>query len=398
MTPSDLDITGKYVSAEQRDLSIYVHWPFCVSKCPYCDFNSHVERSVEPSDWSQAIGDQIAEGARLLGRRSITSIFFGGGTPSLMRPQIVAEVINHIEKKWNIPKSAEISLEANPNSSDATKFSDFLKAGVNRLSLGVQSLDNGNLHFLGRQHSSAEAIKAAETAREIFPRSSVDLIYSLPGQTIDNWQKELAKALKIVGDHISLYQLTVEKGTPFYAMQRNGDLKLPDDDKAMQLYALTQDMLNASGLPAYEISNHARPGGESRHNLTYWLYKDYLGVGPGAHSRLTLDNKVYALAQIPSPAKWFEEKKARIAIDGRSEALSLLQCVREMVMMGLRLTGGINKKQFRSRLNHSLNDVLDSNALASLTKNGLVLDDANNLQLTSRGRALINPILERLLP
>ena len=398
MTPSSSCITGKYASTEQKDLSIYVHWPFCVSKCPYCDFNSHVERSVEPSDWSKAIADQIAEGASLLGRRSITSIFFGGGTPSLMRPQIVAEVINHIEKKWHVPSNTEISLEANPNSSDATKFSDFLKAGVNRLSLGVQSLDNRNLKFLGRHHSAEEAISAAETARKIFPRSSIDLIYSLPGQTLDNWQKELAEALKIMGNHISLYQLTIEKGTPFYAMQRNGDLKLPGDVKAMQLYELTQDVLNASGFPAYEISNHAQPGGESRHNLTYWLYKDYLGVGPGAHSRLTLDNKVYALAQIPSPAKWFEENKMEMSIDARSEALSLLQCVREMVMMGLRLTGGINKKLFRNRLNHSLHDVLDSNALAGLTENGLLVDDTLNLRLTSRGRALINPILERLLP
>jgi putative oxygen-independent coproporphyrinogen III oxidase len=398
MAPSEFRLTDKYTSAEQKDLSIYVHWPFCVSKCPYCDFNSHVERSVEPSSWSKAIGNQIAEGANLLGRRSITSIFFGGGTPSLMRPQIVAEVINHIEKQWHISENAEISLEANPNSSEATKFADFLKAGVNRLSLGVQSLDNRNLQFLGRQHSADEAIRAAETAREIFPRSSIDLIYSLPGQTIDKWQKELTEALKITGDHISLYQLTVEKGTPFYAMQRNGNLKLPRDSKAIQLYKLTQDMLKASGFPRYEISNHAQPGGESCHNLTYWLYKDYLGVGPGAHSRITLDNKVYALAQIPSPAKWLEENKTGTSIDARSEVLSLLQCVREMVMMGLRLTGGINKKRFEDRLNHSLNDVLDPNVLASLKERGLVLDNALNLQLTSCGHTLINPILERLLP
>ena len=398
MTPSGSCMTGNYASSKQKDLSIYVHWPFCVSKCPYCDFNSHVERSVEPSDWSKAIGHQITEGASLLGRRSINSIFFGGGTPSLMQPQIVAEVINHIEKKWHVPRSAEISLEANPNSSDSTKFSDFRRAGINRLSLGVQSLDNKNLQFLGRQHSSEEAIRAAETAREIFPRSSIDLIYSLPGQTIDTWRKELAEALKIMGDHISLYQLTVEKGTPFYAMQKNGDLTLPGDDKAVQLYSLTQDMLNASGFPAYEISNHARPGGESRHNLSYWLYKDYLGVGPGAHSRLTLDNKVCALAQVPSPAKWLQEHQTGMSIDDRSKELSVLQCVREMVMMGLRLTSGINKKLFRERLNHSLNDVLNSKVLAGLTEKGLVLDDAHSLQLTSHGRTLINPILERLLP
>lgn len=382
----------------QSELSVYIHWPFCVSKCPYCDFNSHVKRDVSTSSWSNAIGDQIARGADLLGVRTVSTIFFGGGTPSLIQPAIVGEILNQIHKRWNVKPDVEVTLEANPNSSEATKFSDFLEAGVNRLSLGVQSLNDKDLQFLGRQHSAKEARKAADVARAIFPRFSIDLIYSLPGQSLGQWEQELTDAIKMVGEHISLYQLTIEKGTPFYTTHRNGNLSLPKDTQALQLYNLTQEIMGTVGISAYEISNHAKPGYESLHNLTYWQYRDYLGVGPGAHSRLTINNEIYAISQVRSPAKWLEATKRGAPLASSLESLSLIQCVREMVMMGLRLTNGINKNWFQTRLNYPLNNFLDAQVLSALVENELVIENTNKLGLTSSGRALINPILERLLP
>ena len=385
-------------SQKQAELSIYIHWPYCLSKCPYCDFNSHVEQSVAPNEWSVAIRKQITEGASFLGPRKITSIFFGGGTPSLIQPKTVEEIINQISSNWNIQEDVEITLEANPNSSEAGKFGDLRRAGINRLSLGVQSLVDRDLKFLGREHSASEAKTAAELARKIFPRSSIDLIYSRPDQSAEEWEKELSEAIRIVGNHISVYQLTIEKGTPFYTRQKNGDLKIPNDDKAAQLYQLTQSLLNDSGLPAYEISNHALPGQESRHNLAYWLYKDYLGVGPGAHSRITLGNRIYALSQIRSPARWFRESETGNLVIPQQQALTLLQSTREMLIMGLRLSQGISKKWFTDRTDHSLDELLNLNALGDLSDNEFIINDTVKLQLTARGRPLLNSILERVLP
>ncbi|MEE2694626.1 MAG: radical SAM family heme chaperone HemW [Pseudomonadota bacterium] len=380
------------------ELSIYIHWPYCLSKCPYCDFNSHVQQSVAPNDWGDAVGKQIIEGATFLGPRKITSIFFGGGTPSLMEPKLVEKIINEVGKQWHIKDNVEITLEANPNSSEAKKFGDLRQAGVNRLSLGVQSLVDRDLKFLGREHSANEAKAAAELARNIFPRSSIDLIYSRPDQTMDQWEQELREAMELINNHISVYQLTIEKGTPFYTRQKDGVLSMPNDDKAVQLYRQTQSLLKDFGLPAYEISNHALPGCESQHNLAYWLYKDYLGVGPGAHSRLTVDKQIYALSQVRSPAKWFKAGKMEHFIDTRGDGLTLLQSTREMIIMGLRLHQGISKKWFKRRTNCSLGEMLDPNILKNLSDNEFIINDAIKLQLTMRGRPLLNAILDRLLP
>ena len=398
ITIPTVEHTLKCQSQEQPDLSIYVHWPYCLSKCPYCDFNSHVERSVSPDDWRDTVNKQLLEGVNLLGPRKITSIFFGGGTPSLMEPKTVEDIINQIGKQWHIHKDVEITLEANPNSSEAAKFGELRRVGVNRLSLGVQSLVDTDLRFLGREHTANEARAAAELARNTFPQSSIDLIYSRPEQTMQQWERELGEALQLIGDHISVYQLTVEKGTPFYASQRNGTLSIPDDDRAVQLYQQTQSLLNDFGLPAYEISNHALPGCEGQHNLTYWLYKDYLGVGPGAHSRITVDNRIYAVAQVRSPGKWLRASTAGALVDTCGDALTLLEGTREMVIMGLRLHQGINKKWFENRTSHSLDEILDSNTLKDLSENKLIINDTKKIRLTARGRPLLNAILERLLP
>ena len=398
ITISNANHTLECQSQKQADLAIYVHWPYCLSKCPYCDFNSHVEQSVPPNDWSAAIRKQLEEGANFLGPRKITSIFFGGGTPSLMEPKIVGDIIDQIGQRWRLQENVEITLEANPNSSEAAKFADLRDAGVNRLSLGVQSLVDRDLKFLGREHTAREARGAAELARKIFPSSSIDLIYSRPEQTMDQWEKELGDALELVGNHISVYQLTIEKGTPFYARQKGGELLIPNDDRAIQLYQHTQSLLFDFGLPAYEISNHAHPGYESQHNLAYWLYKDYLGVGPGAHSRVTSGSRIYALSQVRSPAKWFRESKMGNFVESRLESLSVLQSAREMVIMGLRLHRGISKKWFENRTGHLLEDMLDSNILRNLATNKFIINDTEKIQLTTRGRPLLNAILERLLP
>jgi len=273
---------------------VYIHWPFCKSKCPYCDFNSHVSDSVDHNAWAKSYAHEIDHVASMTGQREVTSIFFGGGTPSLMKPQTVEHILNHLCTVWNVSKDIEITLEANPTSIEADKFSDFKAAGINRVSVGVQSLRDSDLKFLGREHSAKEAIGAIKIANDIFERVSFDLIYARPEQTIESWREELTEALEYANGHLSLYQLTIEQGTPFYAMEARGDFRIPEADQAGEFYEVTQEILNAAGLPAYEISNHAAKGQESAHNLTYWRYGDYAGIGPGAHGRLTLDAKKYA--------------------------------------------------------------------------------------------------------
>src|SRR5262245_26702594 len=266
-------------------LALYVHWPFCVSKCPYCDFNSHVRASIDQDAWRQALLADLAHEARLLSGRTLTSIFFGGGTPSLMEPETVAAVIDAATACWAPSRDVEITLEANPNSVEAARFADLAAAGVNRLSLGLQSFDDEALQFLGRAHSAREGFRALEIAQRNFRRVSFDLIYALPGDTEDCWSATLAQALSLGTRHLSLYQLTIEPGTRFASMVGRHDFEPLDGDRAAALYELTDVMTSEAGMPAYEISNHARPGQESRHNLTYWRYGDYAGIGPGAHGR-----------------------------------------------------------------------------------------------------------------
>ncbi|HMR59819.1 radical SAM family heme chaperone HemW, partial [Amaricoccus sp.] len=322
---------------------IYVHWPFCLAKCPYCDFNSHVRTGIDEARWRRALVGQVAAVARQVPGRVVDTIFFGGGTPSLMPPDTLAAVIAAVRDAWPLAGDAEITLEANPTSVEAGRFRGFRDAGVNRVSMGIQALDDGDLRRLGRMHNVAEAIRAYEIARGTFARVSFDLIYARQGQTLEQWRTELGRALALALDHLSLYQLTIEDGTRFGDMQARGRLRgLPDADLAADMYAVTQETCDAAGMGGYEISNHARPGAESRHNLIYWRYGDYAGIGPGAHGRLTLRGRRWAIESPRSPDAWLsaaEGGTAEIAI--RSEVETHDQGA-EMLMMGLRLREGVD--------------------------------------------------------
>ncbi|MFO7482571.1 radical SAM family heme chaperone HemW, partial [Oceanibaculum nanhaiense] len=299
-------MTAPETSRTPDSLAVYVHWPFCRSKCPYCDFNSHVSASIDHARWRAALLREIDHYAdRTLGR-TVSSIFFGGGTPSLMEPATAAAVIEHIGKRWRLDAGVEITLEANPTSVEAALLAGFRSAGVNRVSLGVQALNDADLHFLGREHSAREALDAVAIAARLFDRFSFDLIYARPGQTVEAWEAELRQALSHAAGHISAYQLTIEEGTPFHLRHARGEFRIPDEDTGAALYEATQDVLEQAGLPAYEISNHARPGEESRHNLAYWRYADYAGIGPGAHGRLTLAQGKIATRQHRAPQIWLE--------------------------------------------------------------------------------------------
>ncbi len=326
---------------------IYVHWPFCTAKCPYCDFNSHVRH--QPPDevrFSAAIGRELSHFAALTPGRQVTSIFLGGGTPSLMSALTVATILDRIKALWAVAPDAEITLEANPGSAEADRFRGYRAAGVNRLSLGVQSLDDSALKALGRIHDVAEARRAIELARGIFPRLSFDLIYARPGQALRAWETELSEAIGLAADHLSLYQLTIEPETPFFRLQEAGKLNVPPPPLAAEFYALTQEIAGARGLPAYEISNHAVPGAESRHNLTYWRYHDYVGVGPGAHGRLSVDGKKRATMSEKHPERWLEAVERNgngLVVD---ETLTLEEAADEMLLMGLRLREGIASDRY----------------------------------------------------
>ena len=288
MTVTALEAADSSLPDRDPGFGIYVHWPFCLSKCPYCDFNSHVREAVDHARWRQALLRELDHYAALTPGREVTSIFFGGGTPSLMAPDTVAAIVGRVGQNWRLAPDAEITLEANPTSAEAGKFAAFAAAGVKRLSLGIQSLDDKALRFLGRQHSAGEALEAIGLARTHFPRFSFDLIYARPEQDPAEWRRELDRALEEGADHLSLYQLTIEENTVFHGAWRRGELSIPEDEEAGGLFDLTQEVMTEAGLPAYEVSNHARPGQESRHNMTYWRYGDYVGIGPGAHGRLTL--------------------------------------------------------------------------------------------------------------
>lgn len=326
---------------------IYVHWPFCAAKCPYCDFNSHVRHNpVDQDVFVEAYLREIEYFSNLTPDRQVSSIFFGGGTPSLMEPDTVGKIIDAISQKWGITPNAEITLEANPTSVEARRFKGYHQRGVNRLSLGVQSLDDTQLKFLGRQHSADEAIAAVELARQIFPRLSFDLIYANPNQTIENWCNELKRAIALAADHLSLYQLTIEQGTPFYELHKAGKFKTLDQDLAASLYEVTDAITSSHNFNAYEISNYAIKGAESIHNLVYWRYDDYVGIGPGAHGRLSINNRKVATACQRNPEIWWQKTMT----DGHGmvefEWLSGGEAADEMLLMGLRLREGIDPNRF----------------------------------------------------
>ena len=383
--------------AADDTIALYVHWPFCLSKCPYCDFNSHVREAVDHARWRAALLAELDHYAQQTPGRRLTSIFFGGGTPSLMAPETVAAVIGRARAAWRAADDLEITLEANPTSAEADRFAAYCAAGVNRISLGVQALDDAALKFLGRQHGAAEARNAVALAQRHARRVSFDLIYARPGQTVLAWQAELHQALAIGTSHLSLYQLTLEKGTPFYGAAQHGVFTLPDEDLGAALFEATQDTCAAAGLPGYEISNHARPGEESRHNLTYWQSGDYAGVGPGAHGRLTVGGAVWATVQQRAPETWL----AAVENDGHATqsrtAVPADERTVEVLMMGLRLTRGIAREDFERRTGRTLQQALDAGALDRLTRLGLVALDDEGLRASAAGRQRLNAVLAELV-
>jgi len=377
--------------------AVYVHWPFCKAKCPYCDFNSHVRAAIDQGAWERALLAELDHYADRTPGRTVSSVFFGGGTPSLMEPATVAALIERVRQRWVLAADAEITLEANPTSVEAERFRDFRAAGINRASLGVQALDPAALTFLGRGHSVGEAIAAITLARQQFPRFSFDLIYARPGQEPAQWDAELKQALSLAGDHLSLYQLTIEKGTAFHTAHARGDFAIPDDDRAGLLYELTQLRLSEAGLPSYEISNHARPGGESRHNLVYWRYGDYVGIGPGAHGRLTLSGAKVATRQLRLPETWLAAVERRGEGTDECNPITGAERLEEMLMMGLRLNESVPRARFHRECGAGPEDVLDPPALARLVDGGFLVLDSDGLRATEAGRQRLNAVLGTLL-
>jgi putative oxygen-independent coproporphyrinogen III oxidase len=377
-------------------LAVYIHWPFCRSKCPYCDFNSHVRDSVDAARWTQALLADLDYHAELVPGRLVGSVFFGGGTPSLMPPETVAALLDRVAARWTVTPEVEVTLEANPNSAEAERFRAFAAAGANRLSLGVQALDPAALRLLGRRHDRAEAIAAIERAADSFARFSFDLIYARPGQSIGAWRRELDEALTLAGEHLSLYQLTIESGTAFATLERRGDLVLPEEETAATLYETTQDRLAAHGLPAYEISNHARPGAECRHNLAYWRYLDYVGIGPGAHGRLARDGSKFATRQHRAPERWLAAvEEAGTGIE-EIAALDRDTVVEEMLMMGLRLTEGVDRARLERAAGQDAESIFGGR-LATLIEGGFLTVDEERLAATAAGRQRLNAVLAALL-
>ena len=374
---------------------LYIHWPFCQAKCPYCDFNSHVVASIDQKRWQRAYLSEIARvGAETEGR-VLNSVFFGGGTPSLMEPALVAAILDKVRATWPQANDLEVTLEANPTSVEAGRFAGYREAGVNRVSLGVQSLNDDDLRRLGRLHSVAEARAAFEIARTTFDRLSFDLIYARQDQSLAAWRSELTEALSMANDHLSLYQLTIEEGTAFGDRYARGKLPgLPDEDNAGDMYFLTQELCEAAGMPAYEVSNHAKPGAESRHNLIYWRYGDYAGIGPGAHGRLTLGGRRFATETPLQPGAWMDAVENRGSGESLRAPLPLKDQGSEYVMMGLRLHEGISLSRYKTLTGEPLND----NKINMLKEIEMVETRGDILRTTSSGRAVLNAILRDLLP
>jgi oxygen-independent coproporphyrinogen-3 oxidase len=380
--------------------ALYVHWPFCRAKCPYCDFNSHVAGAggVDQARWARALTAELDHFAELTPGRTLRSIFFGGGTPSLMEPATVAAVIERAVRRWPVAADVEVTLEANPTSVEAGKFRGFRAAGVNRVSLGVQALDDASLRFLGREHDAAEALRAVGLAAAIFPRHSFDLIYARPGQTEAAWEAELWQALGHAGGHLSLYQLTIEPGTRFHALAREGRLTPLDEDRQGRLYELTQEVVEGAGMPAYEVSNHARPGHESRHNLVYWRYGDYAGVGPGAHGRLSLEGERTGTRTLRAPERWLAQVE-RLG-HGEEEPRELVPAeaqLTELLMMGLRLAEGVPLARIEAVADRPVRQALDAAALDRLVAAGLLRVGGGRLRATKAGRQRLDAVLRRLL-
>jgi len=379
--------------ADEPGFGVYVHWPFCQSKCPYCDFNSHVVANVDQARWARALTRELAHMRDLTGPRRVHSIFFGGGTPSLMEPATVEAVLTQIAALWTMEEGVEITLEANPTSVEAARFRGYRAAGVNRLSLGVQSLDDRELKFLGRLHTAGEALRAIALARETFPRLSFDLIYARPGQTKEKWAAELRAALAHAADHLSLYQLTIEEETAFGRLYEKGAFILPDEDEAAELYSLTGEIAAEAGLSAYEVSNYARPGAEARHNLVYWRYGDYAGVGPGAHGRISAEGKRLATRTLRMPGAWIE------AVERGGHGLEAVEEIApaeqgdEMMLMGLRLEEGVSLARYARLTGKGI----AASRIDNLIGDGLLMRDGDLIRTTAQGRLVLDALLARLL-
>ncbi|KKC24332.1 radical SAM family heme chaperone HemW [Sphingomonas sp. SRS2] len=370
-------------------LALYIHWPFCVSKCPYCDFNSHVRETVDQAAWRAALLKDLAYEAEQLPGRRLTSIFFGGGTPSLMPPETVAALIDAAARHWDVADDIEITLEANPSSVEAARFGDLARAGVNRVSLGLQALDDAALAYLGRAHDVREGLGALDTAQAAFARVSFDLIYARPGQSPEAWRAELAQALSFGTEHLSLYQLTIEPGTQFAARYAKGELSTLDPDLAADLFEQTRADTAAAGLPAYEISNHARPGAESRHNLTYWRYGSYAGIGPGAHGR----RGGMATVRRKKPENWLTRVDANGHGIEQEDLLSPASRAQEALLMGLRLREGIDMDRVAATSGLPIVQLIDEAAVDRLTRQRLLTRDGANLRITEAGMLLLDAIL-----
>ncbi|MGN7998190.1 radical SAM family heme chaperone HemW [Sphingomonas sp. 22176] len=372
-------------------LALYVHWPFCVSKCPYCDFNSHVRESVDQARWRDALLTDLSHEATALPGRRLGSIFFGGGTPSLMPPETVAAIIDAAAKAWTFEDGIEITLEANPSSVEAARFADIARAGVNRVSLGLQALDDDALVFLGRAHGVDEGLAALATAQAAFERVSFDLIYARPGQSLDAWEAELRRAIGFGTEHLSLYQLTIEPGTRFATLAAKGQLTVPDADMGADLFEMTRAITAAAGLPAYEISNHARAGAESRHNLTYWRYRDYAGVGPGAHGRrgglATLRHK--------KPENWLAALDRNGHGMEREDRLDPADRAIEALLMGLRIGEGVDLDRIAVLADGT--PPIDARALERIVQQGLAERDGTRLRVTEAGMPVLEAILREIV-
>ena len=378
---------------ENGGFGLYIHWPFCQAKCPYCDFNSHVVAKIDQKAWAAAYLSEIDRvGAETQGR-VLRSVFFGGGTPSLMDPEVVDAVLTRVRATWPMANDTEITLEANPTSVEAGRFAGYRDAGVNRVSMGIQALNDADLKALGRLHSADEAMRAFDVARAVFDRVSFDLIYARQGQTVAAWQAELAQALSLAVDHLSLYQLTIEDGTAFGDRYSAGKLRgLPDDDAAADMYLATQDICESAGFAAYEVSNHARDGAESTHNRIYWKYGDYAGIGPGAHGRLTIGGQRYATDTPLAPAGWLAQVRKQGSGEASREVLNETDQFTEFLLMGLRLHEGIDRTRFANQWNDEL-----YNNINGLVDIGMLELTPDRLCVSPRGRPVLNAVLRELL-
>jgi oxygen-independent coproporphyrinogen-3 oxidase len=384
-------------SLADAGFALYVHWPFCRAKCPYCDFNSHVREGVDHPRWARALVAELDHVAELTPGRMLRSVFFGGGTPSLMEPATVAAVIERAAMRWRFADDVEITLEANPTSVEGSRFRGYRAAGVNRVSLGVQALHDEDLALLGREHDTAEALAAVALAGRVFPRHSFDLIYARPSQTEQSWRAELRRALEHAKGHLSLYQLTIEPGTRFHALVRDGSLTPLDPDRQASLYELTQGILDGAGMPAYEISNHAAPDHESRHNLVYWRYGEYAGIGPGAHGRLDLGGVRTATRTFRVPERWLAAVEAAGHGEEPREAIPADAQFLELVMMGLRLREGVPLRRIEAIAGRPWRDCFDHQGLAQMSSAGWVELHEGRLIATAAGRQRLDGVLRALV-